>query len=918
MEREAELEQLSGLLDSARNGRGQVCVIASSSGLGKTRLVDECYRLCDAHGLRALRARGNELTRSYPFGIARTLFEPRLMHASAAARAKLMQGPAALAEPLFGRGEAADTFAVIHGLYWLTVNLAEQQPLAILIDDVHSADDLTLRFLIHVAERVEDIPLAMVVTIRTGDQFADSPLVSHLWDTATAAPIRPAALTANAVLTLLTDALPDREVDADLMHSVVQESGGNPLYVLAIAEAMSKGLDPRITTADSLRRHVVLQLSRLSRSARDIAKAASVICDNAAMGDVIRLSGLGFKEGIVAAEELLAAGLFASTDPMTFAHRITRVAIYNTLAPAERLSLHAHAAKLLAAGGRQPEAVAEHLLKSNMPDAAWAMTALHDAARAAGRKGAHKSGIRYLRRAVELVQADNLPARLLIDLGLAEAAAGEPTSLGRFEHALALVTDPEERADTLYSLGQTLFRLGRYGEASNAFRRGAELFQGGQQQIRLRFEGAASSAEYHLSASHQGPTVTVGDNPETDGPGDRAVLAFQALRDAMTVPPAGRGGDLAVRALGNGALLAEQTSEGPSVNLAILALLHAGRLAEANDAANATVQDARDRGGLLAYAEASLVRALVLYERGRIPDAAADAEVAWQTISARSPVHGNGALATLVRCLIERGEVDAAATLFERAWKERRSSDAPIIEAYLHTAHGLLNLRRGDISGGRADFEIVEQAMRGYGAQNLGPFRWRSLAGVAAYLAGDPTAGRELIDEEVRLAHLFEVPISLGIALRRRAFTEEADAALPTLQEALASLRETDAKLEEARTHWQIGRTLRRTGLRLQARNHLGIGLDLAHRCGAMGLEADIRNELTAAGGRPRRVAVTGIESLTPMELKVARIAAEGLSNNEIAQQIFVSRNTVSWHLRNVYRKLQIGSRDQLTPLLGP
>jgi DNA-binding CsgD family transcriptional regulator len=84
-----------------------------------------------------------------------------------------------------------------------------------------------------------------------------------------------------------------------------------------------------------------------------------------------------------------------------------------------------------------------------------------------------------------------------------------------------------------------------------------------------------------------------------------------------------------------------------------------------------------------------------------------------------------------------------------------------------------------------------------------------------------------------------------------------------------------------------------------------------------MGLEADIREELTAAGGRPRRPAVTGIESLTPTELRVAQLAAKGLSNNQIAEQIFVSRNTISWHLRNIYRKLQIESREQLEPLVG-
>jgi ATP/maltotriose-dependent transcriptional regulator MalT len=333
---------------------------------------------------------------------------------------------------------------------------------------------------------------------------------------------------------------------------------------------------------------------------------------------------------------------------------------------------------------------------------------------------------------------------------------------------------------------------------------------------------------------------------------------------------------------------------------------------EAHDAAEATLRDARDRGGVLAYAEASLVRALVLYERGRVAEAAADAQVAWDGMSTRSHAHAGTALATLVHCMIERGEMAEAAALFERAWKGGGGSDAPAIEAYVYTARGLLHLRRRDIAAAQKDLDATEKAMRAYGALNPGPSRWRSLAGVVANLAGDEERARSLVEEEIQLARLFEVPISLGIALRRRAFTRTGDEALHSLQEAVRVLEATEAKLELARTLWRLGRQLRRSGQRVRARTHLGLGLDLAHRCGAIGLEADIREELTAAGGRPRRPAISGVEALTPTELRVAQLAAQGMSNNQIAAQIFVSRNTIAWHLRNIYRKLQVESREQV------
>ena len=130
-------------------------------------------------------------------------------------------------------------------------------------------------------------------------------------------------------------------------------------------------------------------------------------------------------------------------------------------------------------------------------------------------------------------------------------------------------------------------------------------------------------------------------------------------------------------------------------------------------------------------------------------------------------------------------------------------------------------------------------------------------------------------------------------------------------------LQSTEASLELARAHASLGRGLRRAGQRVEARAQLGIGLDLAHRCGATGVEADIREELTAAGGRPRRSALTGVGVADAHRARVAQLAAQGISNSGIAEQTFVSRNTVAWHLRNIYRKLAVESREQLLSLIN-
>src|SRR5262249_4044285 len=158
---------------------------------------------------------------------------------------------------------------------------------------------------------------------------------------------------------------------------------------------------------------------------------------------------------------------------------------------------------------------------------------------------------------------------------------GEPISLDRFAQALETVTDADERADALYSLGQTLHAIGRFADASAAFRRGATLVDDGSQAWSL-FHGAASSAEFFITTPSQRmkPEILCSGDL-VDGPGTRVVLAVKSLQEAVSVPPANWAGDLAIRALGDGALLSEQTSQGPSVNLAVQALLYSGRLGEA-------------------------------------------------------------------------------------------------------------------------------------------------------------------------------------------------------------------------------------------------------------------------------------------------------------------------------------------------
>jgi DNA-binding CsgD family transcriptional regulator len=196
---------------------------------------------------------------------------------------------------------------------------------------------------------------------------------------------------------------------------------------------------------------------------------------------------------------------------------------------------------------------------------------------------------------------------------------------------------------------------------------------------------------------------------------------------------------------------------------------------------------------------------------------------------------------------------------------------------------------------------------------------WRAETAVVWAALGNREEARRLAGEQLALARAFGRPRTLGISLRVCGLVEGGEPGLDLLAEAVKTLERSQSPLELARVLADYGAALRRAGRRVQARAELERALDLAHRCGARRIGARARAELIAAGAKPRRDAITGRDALTAGELRVARLAAEGLTNREIAQALFITTNTAKAHLSRVYRKLAVTRRDQLEQALsGP
>jgi DNA-binding NarL/FixJ family response regulator len=157
----------------------------------------------------------------------------------------------------------------------------------------------------------------------------------------------------------------------------------------------------------------------------------------------------------------------------------------------------------------------------------------------------------------------------------------------------------------------------------------------------------------------------------------------------------------------------------------------------------------------------------------------------------------------------------------------------------------------------------------------------------------------------------------IGVTLRTLGLVEGGRAGEKHLEEAVSVLAASSARLEHGKALVELGAALRRGNRRADSRAYLREGLDLAHRIGAKALEERARTELAATGARPRRLQLTGLESLTPSERRVAEMAAENLTNKDIAQALYVTPKTVEVHLSSAYRKLEISSRAQLSGALA-
>ena len=272
-------------------------------------------------------------------------------------------------------------------------------------------------------------------------------------------------------------------------------------------------------------------------------------------------------------------------------------------------------------------------------------------------------------------------------------------------------------------------------------------------------------------------------------------------------------------------------------------------------------------------------------------------------------------LACVLDALVERADGEAC-----RAYLADQGIDADLdallMASRLLYSRGHMRLAHGDPAGALGDFEqILERDARvGMATPAIPTY---ASAALAHHQLGDDERARTLAADELVRARVWGTPSALSFALRTAGIVSGGEEGLALLGEAAAAVADSPARYERARSLTEYGAALRRAGHRTQARAPLREALELADACGARRTAARAREELLATGARPRRVALSGADALTPSERRVARLAVDGLSNREIAQALFVTVRTVEGHLTQSYMKLDIAGREQLAAALG-
>ena len=891
---------LERMIAEARHGRGSVLGLVGEPGIGKTALLDHAAR--EAVGFRVLRVRGVQTEAEMPFGGLAELLRPCLaaLDQIPEPQSAALSGALALAP-----AQAGDRFAIGAATLSLLSASAEDGPLLLLVDDAHWLDDPSAQALLFAARRLFADPIALVVAAREGElSFLDGADLRVL-------PV--GGLSRSDAAALIADSgLPE-----ELADRLYRTTGGNPLAMLELASvgarlaAVAPGQPVPISA--SIAEAFLHRFGRLPDATRRllVVTAASDDGDLAVLDRAARAMGLAVAD-YVAAED---AGLVSiDRGRVTFHHPLARAAMYADASAAERRAAHAALARAVA--DQDDDRRAWHLASAALGPDDGAAAALADAAARARERSAYAVAAAAYERSATLRSDPEARSELFLSAADAAWLAGDAVrALARLEDARRDAVDHVRLARIDYLRGVVAMRRGPAAEGYPLMSDAAGRIADTDPELAIvmlahSVQGAfyAGDTPAMLSAAQRAHSLTTRST-------SRRALFFASVATGMALVADGQGEEGA-HAVRDAVAILEEFDE-LSSDPALLVWASVGPLwLRETSAGRDIIERAFDRAREL-VAVGVLPSLLHMFAR----------DEATTEHWAEAAAHYDEAM----RLSRETGQrVELAAALAGAACLEARQGRDGECRAHAAEAarlcdelgigfFGIWAIQAvGDLELGLGN---PAQSILQHEAQAT-ELRRRGIADV------DLSPAPELVDAHLRLGNTAQVgeiamdyreraeakgqPWALARAARCAGLLASYDDMEACFDEALRLHERTPDAFEEARTRLAFGARLRRSRQRVRAREQLRGALSIFERLGAVPWADQADSELAATGETARRRDVSTLSRLTPQELQIARLLAAGRTTREAAAAVFISPKTVEYHLRHVYDKLGIRSREEL------
>jgi DNA-binding CsgD family transcriptional regulator len=889
VDRESELKALELVLDEARMSAAQLVMVHGAAGTGKTALLAAAGQLARRQGFRVLSAKAAHPGQDSPLGVVQRMFR------------SLAEG---------GLPELDEACA----------ELAAEGPLVLLVDDVQRADAGSMQWLATVPWRLSSLPVVVVTSVGTGEPATDLAALDELAASASAE-LRLGALSEQGCARLVEAALQE-PLEPAFAAAAVALTGANPQMVRALAAtAAAAGVAPTAEGAAILSEldysHIApavrARTRRVSVEAWALTRTLAVLGDGATIVQLAAVSGADEAALGEAARALTRLGLLRTEgNGLSFAQPMLRVALVRELSFTTLQSMHGQAARLLWESHARPDEIAAHLLHCQPIGEPWAVQALRAAARDAVGDRRPVDALPYLRRALAEPMADDDRAALLMDL--AEVPCVDVhAAIGRLTAASHLDVAPAIRVEVVSRLAKLLVLADQRPAAEQVLAEArAALAEDPEHDGVLAVQQVTVALE-ESSGLHAAQSV-LAELAERAGhlpaPAQRELDGLLALYETWSGRDRRQAQAYAEQAL----LGAPADDELDGYLHALEALLYAGQPDRVRLYADRAMRAQQHHHRPLALAAIQFIRSRTSARLGRLTEAIADAKSGIALLEAAQAPAGNPILgrhrANLADLLIEQDSLDEAAALLHGP----AEGYPPVAErsADFLLARGRLAVAAGDHEAAVTDFTSCGRLLTGRGIVNPAILPWRSHAACAFAALGEMDEAIRHAAEELNLARQWGAPAAIGRAMHVYGLVCGGTRGITLLEESLELLKEAQAPLDLARASTDLGAALNRAGERPAARVHLRTALKLSQQSCAPALGQHVRTELAAAGGRLRRGAEIGVDSLTRAEHNVAVMALGGRTNRQIAEALFLQQRTVEIHLTNVYRKLCITGRAQL------